>query len=121
MPTSFEFTIELIEQDIGQQRTQRSALWHSLHRFFKPSARQDHSRLQELGDQSEKPPVAHAFAQALQQLAVIHRVEELLQIAIHHLAPWSALVAFPLQLLDGLLGTTARSESIRVVAEGRWF
>lgn len=83
VPASLQFLVEIVEQDVRQQRRQRT----TLRCLFRPCRRQpaEHqSGLQVAPDQPQHPRVADLAGHARHQHVVVHPVEELLQAEVGH-------------------------------------
>ena len=111
MPSLFEFHVQLIEQDIGQQRTQWAALRHAHQLFLKVSLPRDRSRFEIFEDERQQARIGDALPQPTHQFLVIDGVEELLQIAIDHMAPLPLFLPFLCHLCDGIVRAAHRPEA----------
>lgn len=81
MPPTFQFLVQVVQQDVGKQRRQRSALWRSQRRCLKGFSNQN-PRPQVFADQPQPPLVAHLPTHAGHQDVVLDVVEEFRQVQI---------------------------------------
>ena len=86
MTSPFKLLVHLVEQPIGQQRRQ----WSALRRASGPL--DDLIPIDDVGvqkgtDQTDNAGIRDLLAQTVDQDVVVHPVEELLQVDIHHEAP----------------------------------
>ena len=116
MPSAFKLTSHFVQQHIGQQRGKRKALRHALHAFDHHTAIHD-ARVQPGPNQPDHSSIVHALAQSVNQDIVIHAVEELRQIHVHHGAV--ALLRVPLRCQHGIPRTAAGAEPVAVLTEGQ--
>ena len=84
--TAFQFLVQIVEQDIRQQRRQRPALGRPLCPLCHGPARHQ-SGPQVPADQAEYPLVPDLAPHPCHQHVVVHPVKELLQVHVDHPAP----------------------------------
>lgn len=114
MTSPFKLLVHLVEQPIGQQRRQ----WSALRRASGPL--DDLIPIDDVGvqkgtDQTDNAGIRDLLAQTVDQDVVVHPVEELLQVDIHHEAPSGLHERLCRQ--DGIVRTSARAEAVAVLAE----
>jgi len=116
MPTAFQFLIKIIQQNIGEQRRERTALRRSFCPLtFHPSLQQP--RLQIPAYETKEARILHLAGHASHKHIVIHPVKEFLQIHVHHpTTPPAHIVA---SSKNRLMGASPRTESITEVRKPR--
>ena len=109
MTSAFQFLVQVLQQDIRQQRTERPAL----RRAFRPrrnNAVGHHPRFEIPADEFEYPFVANLLRHFIHQNVVIDPVEEFLQVHVHH-NPAAFGNVLPGRL-DCLMGALPRSKTV---------
>src|SRR5690606_17793507 len=81
MPTSLQFLVQIVQQDVGQQRRQRPALRRADLAWL-DALTYPYARAQVAPDQRQQPLVAHPPGHPGHQGVVLDVVEELLQVQI---------------------------------------
>src|SRR5215204_1512697 len=71
VPTTRELLVELIQNDVAQQRRERAALRYPFLRADDDTIRQYHLRLQHLSDQYEQPLVVHSLREPRHEPLVV--------------------------------------------------
>src|SRR6056297_2283822 len=116
-----QLLIEIVEQDVREERAQWPALWHSAAGRFEVAVKHHDSGPQVFSDQGQDAPVFDSALQPRHQRVVIDDVEERFQIAVDD--PFSSTSSYFRLLLHGLdriVGTSCRTETKAVVAENRF-
>ena len=116
-PSAFQLLVQLIEHDVAQYRTERSALGYS-RRYLLKSAPDLHPCVEELVHQRYHTAVCHCLRQHLYQLVVVHGVEIARKVEVDAVSV--ALVGIFLYPAQRIMRTATRSEAETVVAE-QWF
>ena len=112
----FQFPVQLVEDEVGEQGRKRAALRSTL--FRRPyQAVLQNPGVEKRPDQLEQPLVGHPLGDARHQTIVVDPVEKLLQVDIHD--PAVALGDNLLGPGDGLVGVALRAESVAVLGERR--
>jgi hypothetical protein len=83
MAATFELLVQIIQQQIGEQRRQRAALWRALVSHG-ADAVLHHPRRQEATDNPQQASVANAPRQAGHQDIVVDLVEKFFEVKINH-------------------------------------
>src|ERR1022692_2908264 len=111
----FEFAVEFIEDDIRQERRERSTLRCAFFRRTHQPVLQ-HPHFQERPDQSEHSLVGYPSRDRCHQFVVIDPIKEFLKIEIYH--PAMACGDVLLRLGYRLMRRALRPESVAVFGEG---
>ncbi|GBE16126.1 hypothetical protein BMS3Abin14_02206 [bacterium BMS3Abin14] len=105
----FQFLVQIIQQDVGQERRERTAL----RRTFSAPGNQTtihNSRLKVPADKSEDPPVFDPPSHPEHQNVMVHPIKELLQIHINH--PTTTGSNILTGITHRMMSASARAESI---------
>ena len=114
MSAPFEFIVKFIEQYIGEQRAERSALWGSLPCFL-ISAIYHYSAIEVFVDEGDNRIVLYCSLQYLYHLGVVDGVEETFKVYVHCIVV--ALADYLRCLYQRFLSSSARSEAVTSIAE----
>ncbi len=114
MAAPFEFFVKFIEQYIGEQRAERSALWRSLPCFL-ISAIYHYSAIEVFVYEGDNRIVLYRPLQYLYHLGVVDGVEEAFKVYIHCIVV--ALIDYLRCLYQRFLPSSARSEAVTSIAE----
>src|SRR5258708_3581301 len=84
VPSVFELCIELVQDDIAEQRGKWTSLRNSLLRPHQHAVRHHHLGLEHPTDENEQSTVLDALPEPRHEPLVRNSIEEFLQIEIHH-------------------------------------
>jgi len=111
---SFQFLVEVVKQDIGQQRRQRPALRSAFDRRTKAVGTQD-TRSQVGVDQPLQALIRHFPTDAGHQNVMVHFVKELLQVQINH--PLATVLLVGQGLMHGIMRTAPGTKAVTELRE----
>ncbi len=77
-----KFAVQFVQDDIGQQRTQRTALWRAFMDLNDGAVGQDHLGLEQAVNQLKDTAVRRPLSQPVQQTLMVNTVEELRQVEV---------------------------------------
>ena len=110
MATPGKLSVELVQDDVREQRRERRALRHALIDADHDTVRQNHLGCQQPPDQDEQPTIPDSLREPGHQALVVDAIEELLQIDVDH--PCVPVVEVLAGLGDCRVATAARSEPV---------
>ena len=114
MPAPFEFFVKFVEQYIGKQRAERSALWRSLPCFL-ISAIYHYSAIEVFVYEGDNRTILYRPLQYLYHLGVVDGVEEAFKVYVNCIAV--ALTDYLRCLYQRFLTSSAGAEAVASLAE----
>ena len=112
-----QLLVQLVEDDIGQERRQRTALRGSFLDDDPRAVRHHDRRLQHQAHQRDHPTIHHPLTNAAEEALMMDSIEELGQIEIHNRLVAGLKVLF--RLGDGRVRTALGTEPVAAGVEGR--
>src|SRR6185369_9154821 len=116
MTTFLELFVHFVEQYVRQQRRQWAALRRTLMSLRRYTVGQ-HAGFQVAADESQHATITDALPELSHQHVVVHAVEELLQVHVHHDA--TTFLDEALRLHDCVVSASPRPEAVAAFREGR--